>query len=178
MAGLFAFEGKMMTGPIAKITTTQVELVAPRGELDFFDQQSVRLIVPLSPLEAWTAMMEKPLPLLGAAFWLRDTVSAWFGVKRIGGFSGEVRTFVQEGDKLDFFLVETARDDVLTLSARDRHLDVLTCVTSVENTITITSSVKVHNRFGWFYMLPVRPAHKLIVRAMLRRLKRDTGLPV
>lgn len=159
-----------MTGPLAKITTAQVELVAPRGELDFFDQQSVRLAAPLTPLEAWTAMMAEPLPLLGLAFRVRDAISGWFGVKRIGGFSGEVRTFVQEGDKLDFFLVETAREDVLTLSARDRHLDVLTCVTSVENTLTITSSVKVHNRFGWFYMLPVRPAHKLIVWAMLRRL--------
>ena len=114
--------------------------------------------------------MEDPLPLLGLAFRVRDAISARFGVKRIGGFSGEVRGFVQEGDTLDFFLVETVNDAVLTLSARDRHLDVLTCVTSVENTLTITSSVKVHNRFGWFYMLPVRPAHRLIVWAMLRRL--------
>lgn len=156
-----------------KIQTAQIELVAPRGALDFFDQQSVRLTCPLTPLEAWTRIMADPLPLLGLAFRVRDVVSAQFGVKRIGGFSGEVRTFVQEGDKLDFFLVETVNDDVLTLSARDRHLDVLTCVTSVENTLTITSSVKVHNRFGWFYMLPVRPAHRLIVWTMLRRLKRN-----
>lgn len=114
--------------------------------------------------------MADPLPLLGLAFRVRDAISARFGVKRIGGFSGEVRGFVQEGDTLDFFLVETVNDAVLTLSARDRHLDVLTCVTSVENTLTITSSVKVHNCFGWFYMLPLRPAHRLIVWAMLRRL--------
>ena len=153
-----------------KIQTAQIELVALRDELDFFDQLSVRLSEPLTPLEAWSRIMADPLPLLGLAFRVRDAISARFGVKRIGGFSGEVRGFVQEGDTLDFFLVETVNDAVLTLSARDRHLDVLTCVTSVENTLTITSSVKVHNRFGWFYMLPVRPAHRLIVWAMLRRL--------
>lgn len=154
-----------------KIQTAQIELVAPRGELDFFDQQSVRLSEKRTPLEAWSRIMEEPLPLLGLAFRVCDAISARFGVKRIGGFSDEVRGFVQEGDKLDFFLVETLNDEVLTLSVRDRHLDVRTCVTSVENTVTITSSVKVHNRFGWFYMLPVRPAHKLIVWVMLRRLK-------
>jgi|TARA_B110000908_G_scaffold75864_1_gene91340 hypothetical protein len=154
-----------------KIQTAQIELVAPRDELDFFDQQLAPLSEPLTPLEAWSRIMDEPLPLLGLAFWVCDAISARFGVKRIGGFSGEVRGFVQEGDKLDFFLVETVNDEVLTLSAHDCHLDVLTCVTSVDNTLTTTSSVKVHNRFGWFYMLPVRPAHKLIVWAMLRRLR-------
>ena len=131
-----------------KIQTAQIELVAPRGELDFFDQQSVALTEPLTPLEVWRKLMAKPMPLLGLAMRVRDAISARFGVKRIGGFSGEVRGFVQEGDKLDFFLVETVNYGVLTLSARDRHLDVLTCITSVDRTLTITSSVKVHNRFG------------------------------
>lgn len=161
-----------MAGPIARISTAQIELVAPRQELDFFEQQSVSLPRPMTPLEAWTQIMAAPVPMLEQAFKLRDAISARFGVKRIGGFSGEVRTFVQEGDKLDFFLVETVNDNVLTLSARDSHLDVLTCVTTHENVLMITSSVKVHNRFGWFYMLPVRPAHRVIVRTMLRRLKR------
>ncbi|WP_299025436.1 DUF2867 domain-containing protein [uncultured Sulfitobacter sp.] len=155
-----------------KITTGQIELVAPRERLDYFDQRSVELPAAVTPIEAWRVIMADPLPLLGLAFRLRDAISARFGVKRIGGFSGEVRGFVQEGDRLDFFLVETATDNVLSLSARDRHLDVLTCITSVERTLTITSSVKVHNRFGRAYMVVVGPAHKLIVSAMLRRLRR------
>ncbi|WP_299413069.1 DUF2867 domain-containing protein [uncultured Sulfitobacter sp.] len=155
-----------------KITTGQIELVAPRERLDYFDQRSVELPAAVTPIEAWRVIMADPLPLLGLAFRLRDAISARFGVKRIGGFSGEVRGFVQEGDRLDFFLVETATDNVLSLSARDRHLDVLTCITSVERTLTITSSVKVHNLFGRAYMVVVGPAHKLIVSAMLRRLRR------
>ena len=164
-----------MSTEIKKITPSQIELVAPQEDLNFFDQQSVVLNAPLSPLEAWGQIMADPLPLMGVAFKVRDAIAARFGVKRIGGFSGAQPGFVQVGDKLDFFLVETLSDTVMSLSERDKHLDVLTCVTCLENTLTITSSVKVHNRFGRFYMLPVAPAHRLIVRTMLRRLQRKVA---
>ncbi len=164
-----------MTNRMTAILPAQIELIAPKADLNFFDQQSVQLAAVITPLEAWFHIMRDPLPLLGLAFKLRDAVSAWFGVKRIGGFSGAAHKDVQVGGKLDFFTVETVTDTVLSLSERDRHLDVLTCVTSVEGRLTITSSVKVHNRFGRLYMLLVGPAHKLIVRAMLRRLKRKLG---
>lgn len=52
----------------------------------------------------------------------------------------------------------------------------LTCVTATpEGTgtrVAITSSVRTHNLFGRAYMIPVGPAHKLIVAVMLRRLAR------
>jgi len=162
-----------MASSLDKITPAQIELVAPRAQLNFFDQQSVVLPREVTALEAWARAMANPLPFMGAAFKIRDAIAARFGVKRIGGFSGQVPGFVQVGDKLDFFLVETLSDTVLSLSERDTHLDVLTCVTCVDRVLTITSSVKVHNRFGWFYMLPVAPAHRIIVRVMLRRILRD-----
>lgn len=155
---------------IEQITPVQVELVAPRAALDFFDQQSVVVPEPLTPLEAWTCIMNEPLPFMDAAFKIRDAIAAPFGVKRIGGFSGQPPGFVQVGDKLDFFVVETLSDRVMSLSERDSHLDVLTCVTCVDTTVTITTSVKVHNWFGRLYMLPVGPAHRMIVRHMLRKL--------
>ncbi len=161
-----------MATNLQKINPVQIELVAAREKLNFFDQQSVELPHSMTALEAWNHIMADPLPFMGLAFKVRDAIAARFGVKRIGGFSGKKAGFVQVGDKLDFFLVETLTDKVLSLSERDKHLDVLTCVTCVENTLTITSSVKVHNRFGRLYMLPVAPAHRLIVRVMLRRLSR------
>ncbi|MEP1767924.1 MAG: DUF2867 domain-containing protein [Sulfitobacter sp.] len=161
-----------MANNLQKISPAQIELLAPRAQLDFFDQQSIVLPQSMTALEAWTHVMADPLPFLSLAFKIRDAIAARFGVKRIGGFSGATPGFVQVGDKLDFFLVETLTDNVLSLSERDKHLDVLTCVSCVENTLTITSSVKVHNYFGRLYMLPVAPAHRLIVRVMLRRLSR------
>ena len=149
------------------------DLLAPPGRLDFLDSQSVTLPRPLTAIEAWNRVMERPLPLLGLAFRIRDAISARFGVKPVGGFSGLVRTTPQVGTMLDFFRVERATPEVLTLTARDRHLDVMTCITSHSGRLAITASVVTHNRFGRAYMLPVAPAHRLIVWLMLRRLARQ-----
>lgn len=155
------------------IPNTNIQILAPTAELDFFDRQSVKLAKSISPLEAWGLIMSRPMPVLNLAFRVRDAISSKFGVKKIGGFSTTSRETIAPGQKLDFFLVEHVSQDVLTLSERDRHLDVLTCISRVGNELTITSSVKTHNTFGRAYMLPVAPAHKLIVRTFLRRLQRE-----
>ena len=151
------------------------DLVAPRARLAYYDRQCLTLPHPMTPLEVWRRMMARPLPLLGLAFAIRDAIAARFGVKRIGGFSGKAVGEVRAGDKLDFFLVEKITPRALTLTERDRHLDVMISVTVVGCDLAITASVITHNAFGRAYMLPVAPAHKLIVRAMLRRLRRDLG---
>ncbi|MDZ4395913.1 DUF2867 domain-containing protein [Cypionkella sp.] len=148
------------------------QLIAPRAELTYLDSQSVELPAPITALQAWRLVMAKPLPGLGLAFKLRDAISARFGVARIGGFSGAVGNAPQVGDHLDFFLIEHIDDQTLSLTARDRHLDVMTCITVEGARLAITASVVTHNWFGRLYMLPVAPAHRLIVWAMLRRLRR------
>lgn len=150
----------------------QAQLIAPKAELIYLDSQSVTLPVAITALEAWRLVMAKPLPGLRWAFWLRDAISARFGVARIGGFSGDKVGDPQAGDHLDFFLIEHINDSVLSLTARDRHLDVMTCVTVEGARLAITASVVIHNWFGRVYMIPVAPAHRLIVWAMLRRLRR------
>lgn len=147
----------------------QVMLVAPRAQLAYLDCQSIRLPHPITPLQAWRKVMARPLPGMKTAFRLRDAISARFGVARIGGFSGAVQDAPQVGDRLDFFLIEHLSDAVLTLTARDRHLDVMICITTDAGRLAITASVITHNGFGRAYMLPVGPAHRLIVWAMLRR---------
>ncbi len=150
--------------------------MAPRDALCFYDSQSAIVRSPVTPLSAWQRIMSRPLPGIGLAFRLRDAISARFGVRRIGGFSGRFVERVCAGDHLDFFLVEAITDRHMTLTARDRHLDVMVCVTvdpaGVANQrVGITASVITHNSFGRAYMMPVAPAHRMIVRAMLRRLQ-------
>ncbi|WP_376905568.1 DUF2867 domain-containing protein (plasmid) [Agrobacterium radiobacter] len=70
-----------------------------------------------------------------------------------------------------FFLAEHSAPDVLVLTERDRHLDVMLCLSIVNRMLTITSSVVTHNTFGRIYMLPVGPVHKLIVSRDLKCLK-------
>ena len=144
----------------------------PIEALDYYDSRSITLPVSVSPLQAWTLIMAEPQPILRVAFWIRDAISSRFGVKRIGGFSGTTRDEVKVGDHLDFFLVEGVEPDLLVLTARDRHLDVMTSISTADRSVTVTSSVVTHNLFGRAYMLPVGVAHKWIVQGMLRRLQR------
>ena len=144
----------------------------PLPELDYHDSRSVLLPVQITALQAWNLMTAEQGPLMRLAFRTRDGISSLFGVKRIGGFSGTRREAVQAGDYLDFFRVEYSAPEVLVLTERDRHLDVMTCVSLVDRELTITSSVVTHNTFGRLYMLPVGPAHKLIVNSYLKRLQR------
>lgn len=116
-----------------------------------------------------------PAPIMKFAFHMRDKVSGWFGIKPIKGFSGKWPDNLRVGDQIDFFLIEYISPNILTLTARDKHLDVMTCITTDKTTLTITSSVKTHNLLGRIYMIPVTTAHKLIVRADLKRIKAQTN---
>ena len=154
------------------MTRASIQTLRPLPELDYHDSRSVLLPVQITALQAWNLMTAGQGPLMRLAFRTRDAISALFGVKRIGGFSGTRREVVQAGDYLDFFLVEHSAPEVLVLTERDRHLDVMTCVSLADRVLTITSSVVTHNTFGRLYMLPVGPAHKLIVNSYLKRLQR------
>ncbi|NNA83952.1 DUF2867 domain-containing protein [Pseudomonas fragi] len=154
------------------MTRASIQTLRPLPELDYHDSRSVLLPVQITALQAWNLMTAGQGPLMRLAFRTRDAISALFGVKRIGGFSGTRREVVQAGDYLDFFLVEYSAPEVLVLTERDRHLDVMTCVSLADRVLTITSSVVTHNTFGRLYMLPVGPAHKLIVNSYLKRLQR------
>jgi len=148
-----------------------IRTLRPLAELDYHDARSVSLPVAVTALEAWNIMTTEPGLLLRLAFKTRDAISALFGVKRIAGFSGRQRTSAEVGDRLDFFLVEECAPDRLVLTARDRHLDVMICLSIASQVLTVTASVVTHNRFGRLYMLPVGPAHKLIVNGNLKRVK-------
>lgn len=154
------------------VTTNIVHTLGVPTALDYYDRRSVLLPADITALEAWNIMTAEPGMFMQLAFRIRDGISSRFGVKRIGGFSGVPRNTVQAGERLDFFLVEHSAPDVLVLTERDRHLDVMICLSITDRVFTITSSVLTHNTFGRLYMLPVGPAHKLIVNSNLRRLKR------
>ena len=150
-----------------------LRLVAPAERLDLFDSRAMDLPHPMSPLEGWHFLNARPLPGFALAFWIRDAIAGLFGVKRLGGFRRHLPESVEPGDRLEFFLVEEVGPRVMVLTERDRHLDVMTAI-SVEGTrLSVTSSVITHNLFGRIYMLPVAPAHRLIVWLMMRRAARD-----
>jgi len=157
-------------------TAHPIPLVAPRDQLAFFDSKSMELPQYMTALEAWGLAMQQPIPGIKAAMWLRDKISGLFGVPPIHGVSHKRVQSVKPGDKLDFFLVEYSAENLLVLTVRDTHLDVMTTVTTYDRRFTITSSVITHNWFGRAYMIPVGPAHRLIVWFTFRRLCKSISL--
>ncbi|TVT79587.1 DUF2867 domain-containing protein [Pseudomonas sp. H3(2019)] len=153
-------------------TPSPAHTLCALSDLDYYDSRSVSLPVEITTLDAWNIMTAEPGLLMRLAFRTRDAISSLFGVKRVGGFSGARRETVHAGEQLYFFLVEHSAPDMLVLTERDRHLDVMICLSITDRVFTITSSVVTHNVFGRIYMLPVGLAHKLIVNRDLRRLKR------
>lgn len=117
----------------------RIPLIAPRTDLAYYNAQSIGLAQDISALAAWNIAMRDPIPGMATAMWLRDRISGLFGAAPINGFSGEQRSMVQAGAMLDFFLVEEVTQRLLVLTARDRHLDVMTTVTTYDHALTITS---------------------------------------
>jgi hypothetical protein len=157
--------------PVVVDMQPEAVTLADHSRLDYFDSQTVAIPKSITALEAWSLISEQTGPGMRLAFKIRDVISALFGVRRIGGFSGVRRDNVTAGDHLDFFLVERIEPNVLILTARDNHLDVMTCVNTGAGSVSITASVVTKNFFGRLYMLPVGLAHRRIVRNSLQRLK-------
>jgi hypothetical protein len=147
------------------------ETIVPESNLSYFDQQSVDLKRVISCLEAWNMIMFNRSDMLRTAFKIRDVISARFGVRPVGGFSGRTVSNINVGENLDFFLVEKAEPYNLVLTVRDRHLDVMVNLTTQGRRFSITTSVKTHNLFGKVYMVPVGVVHRQVVRGSLRDLK-------
>jgi len=131
----------------------------------------------MSALSAYAGMTAYNPCWLRAAFGIRDICCAPFRLQAIGGFSGKAPPReIATGDKLDFFDVQNVSAEELVLSASDRHLVVvvalhLAAAIDGKRKLSVTTSVKVHNWLGKVYMLPVKPAHGIIVRNMLNRIK-------
>jgi hypothetical protein len=152
-------------------------LIADRGELDFFHSATITTDSVQTAFDAYCVMTADIPALLQLAFWLRDRVSGAFGVKGIGGFEKRRSVLAPKvGEMLDFFSVEENSPGRLVLTSRDRHLAVMVCLdlqvrgnTKFSKCLRVTASVVTHNRFGRLYMLPVAPAHRLIISWMLKK---------
>jgi len=80
------------------------------------------------------------------------------------------------GDRIGIFPVLAAAPDEVLLGLDDRHLDFRISVRTLdhrpERLGVVSTLVRFHGALGRVYFLPVRPAHRLIVPAMLRRAAR------
>ncbi|ODM74169.1 DUF2867 domain-containing protein [Bradyrhizobium elkanii] len=98
---------------------------------------------------------------------LRNFIVAPLGLKTSGAADGAAR------DMIGIFPVVSETPERLVAGFNDKHLDFRLVVdvasAGAVRSITATTLVLTHNRFGRAYLTVILPFHRLIVPAMLRK---------
>jgi hypothetical protein len=82
----------------------------------------------------------------------------------------------QVGDRVGIFVIRSLSETEVVMGQDDRHLNVQVALHKrtlgdQAPVVVVSTVVHVHNALGHVYMAVVKPFHRRIVRAMLRRLR-------
>ncbi len=106
---------------------------------------------------------------------IRDKVVGIFGLKTSDQLTNQQQIFdnakFEPGEQLGIFKLQSISTHEVILGDDDKHLhfkvSILVEQSSAFNTkrLSISTAVKFNNLFGRIYFLPVKPIHRLIVKA-------------
>lgn len=128
----------------------------------------------LTPAQIALRAFRATPPWVTALLDLRNRIVRRFGLKDVGRFhaAGEGQAAYRVGDRLGIFHVFGQSEREIVLGIDDRHLDVRVSILKARAdaapVYVISTLVKVHNRLGRLYMLPVGRIHPLVVKALMR----------
>ncbi|MZP30393.1 DUF2867 domain-containing protein [Heliobacterium undosum] len=106
---------------------------------------------------------------------VRDSVVGLFGIKRVTPGPGAAKQgdSLQPGQRRLLFPIIARTDTELLLGLDDRHLDFRVSVRLVEEganrSVDVATVVKFHNLLGRAYFVPVKPFHRLLVPAIMKK---------
>jgi hypothetical protein len=155
------------------MTAREVEPDVDAGALlagaQFIDAWSIATVGPaLDARHAAEKMLARSPGWMEALMRLRNRLVAPFGLKTPS------RTAMPSVDKIGMFPVLSETPDRIIAGFNDSHLDfrfVVDVTTAGDRRqVTATTLVLTHNWLGRSYLMLILPFHRLIVRAMLRRI--------
>lgn len=178
-----------MRTPLAVDIPKQSELFERRKQFDWFDAYQIDVDIP--DLTVWKAC-EDFLDLspfwVGWLFGIRNLAVRCVGLSTasLSLHEAKQRLATLESEPAERFPLDTgvagvridfASDREIVAGADDWHLDFRGSIFTQKleggrSRLTATTLVKFNHWFGRLYFFPVKPFHKLIVRAMLKRLER------
>lgn len=149
----------------------------------FHDAWAIRPAQPqLEPLDQFLRVARQTPAWVDGLMNLRNRLVGLVGLKNLGALSrlspGAVASDFRIGDRVGIFTLLARSDTEALLGDSDKHLDVVVSihrqpgVPADQALVTVSTVVKVHNLLGRLYMLPVRPAHHLIARTMVKAVGR------
>jgi hypothetical protein len=118
---------------------------------------------------------------IDALMQMRNRVVSVLGLKDLGAVShtdpSKPSTAYRPGDRIGIFTLISASPTEALLGDQDKHLDVVVSIHTATQAhdagsalVTVTTVVHVHNWLGKLYMVPVRPAHRVIVKTLVRAI--------
>jgi Protein of unknown function (DUF2867) len=136
-------------------------------------------LVPCSDLTAtqlYGAVMRSTPKWIDSAMLTRNRIVRLFGLKDLGALScvpDMAEHSLQAGQRIGIFTFARATPTELVMQDTDKHLSVQIAVIkqtvdAVHDRVIACTVVHTHNLLGKLYLLPVGPAHKYIVPAVLR----------
>ncbi len=136
-------------------------------------------LVPRSNLTAtqlYSAVMRSTPAWVDGLMKVRNRIVRLFGLKDLGALSAVAATADQPlvpGQRIGIFTFARATPTELVMQDTDKHLSVQIAVIkqpvdAVHDRLIACTIVHTHNLLGRLYLLPVGPAHKRIVPAVLR----------
>jgi Protein of unknown function (DUF2867) len=139
-------------------------------------------LVPRSHLTAtqlYGAVMRSTPKWVDTAMLARNRIVRLFGLKDLGALSAVpamAEHALQPGQRIGIFTFASATPTELVMQDTDKHLSVRIAVIkqtvdAVHDRVIACTVVHTHNLLGKLYLLPVGPAHKYIVPAVLRRAR-------
>ena len=113
----------------------------------------------------------------------RNRIGGIVGLKHLGTLSGvaadKPAAAYEPGDRVGIFTVFENTFDEALIGDKDKHLDVVLSIHRRADedaggvSVTVSTIVHVKNWLGRLYMLPVKPAHRLIAPTVLAGIATD-----
>lgn len=155
----------------------QSQLHALSADADFQDAYQLDGLpaTTQSALQLWLQHIVKTPRWVETMMRLRNALVARLGLKNLGELSAidpaKPANAYRVGERLGIFTILNISHDELVLGDFDQHLNVRVSllVQNLGQTVTVSTLVHEHNLLGRLYMLFVKPMHRLIAPAMLKK---------
>ena len=112
---------------------------------------------------------------VGILMRIRNVISGFFGLKTGNSIKRNESGYYTIGSRTGFFTVVDRNDTEIVMSENDKHLgfrtSVMINVGESSCFVNLTTVVRYNNFGGRFYFFFVKPFHRVIMRALLKRLR-------
>ena len=154
----------------------QSELASSLKDAYFFDAYRFPNKNKRSSMQVWLEHATKTPAWVNMLMALRNKIVSLFGLNNLGHLgdleAGKNASDYRVGDRVGIFTLLSVNENEIILGDSDKHLDVKVSVFThdgIDDSVSISTVVHVHNMLGKVYMLFVKPLHKLIVPSTITR---------